>query len=1241
MIEEKVVEKTGEIVLGAAINKLNAYKNKKEWSKLFIDAGEIFLKQVEGGENIVEDMSALLSKENMKELAKKTDEGSRYLLKDALHREMRSLMLRYEIAAQEAELYISHFMTVIMHELEKEAPTVYQKAYLGEWREQEEKQLAEIKKSINLVNTQLREIQSRKVEVYSLDQQEIELAKQTANPSLNLSFFEIDDEVFKEAFEERIGDECIYVSGQCKEETIYCVLNELRRLNTGKVIFVVRKEEDWQNLRQANEENTELGGKILIPWFNAEQIYAIPNNTNIFVYGEEEYCVGKKSIKVRKRKRSTIAKKLEEVGVTHEVAYAMVEDTHGLYVPLKKKIIRGKYNIVPNWVDGEENLIIPLLLCGQWTEAEGDQVVLEQLCGRKYEQIIEDIKPYMKGEEPLFIRFKIHGGVVYHLASVENAWDYLDNKVVIGDKRWTSYVSCVLEIISEPDPVFNFPQEQQDYAGLLPGGKPFWTGTLKEGLLRSFIMKAYYKKDVNSQKEIDRVVEKLLTEIKTLNQWLSIAKYFSILCEASPKAVIRRLDDEWTNATGLVEVFSRDKGDRLFGTNYYTHFIWGIEQFLSQKEYAAWAVRWFLKMHDLKIKYAISNSPKETLKQIFCAWCNVTVLSQEDKNFLAKEAFDNGHDIWELIYDELPGRNSHMVGSPSKPRYRTTEEPIIATYADLRCAYKEYLLLCLKHMDFDSERWIKIIKAANHFGEELRSKIFEKLEYELSYMDDMEIISIKNAIRNEIFRHRYFVSSEWAMKEEEVKGYEEVLNNINTKNPVYEYQYLFKEVFRFPLLHPCPYSKDEKREINDQLREREIEEGVLRFKENELNIKELVEICSKCEHSTLGKYLFDIYSDKIFDENLFLLLISDEAYKDIMDLYLRTAYWKDKTCLSKAVTIAKEHHVDEELLINILVIEEIDAEKIPLISYENERIKKKYWKWRNYSHKDDEETCRFIIKEMMKYSDQVTLMDALHRYVKYFRPEEILVIMEDLYTLERGEVTSMAPYALEEILKVLQSEYSNTKECMRVARLELAYRGGLEWDDMRCFRKCLESSPKMYAELISIVYKKDSEDVQEQEKLDEKVVSSIFSLLHNVIFCPAELDGDVDKEKLFKWVDKFGKLLKQQHQERLFTSLLGTIFSNSPIGEDGYYPHESIREAIQQYGDERLENAYVIGIFNQRGIFSPTGGVEERGLAKKYKENADVVRTRYPKVASIYDKLCERYLYDADSERELEEYAGI
>lgn len=64
-------------------------------------------------------------------------------------------------------------------------------------------------------------------------------------------------------------------------------------------------------------------------------------------------------------------------------------------------------------------------------------------------------------------------------------------------------------------------------------------------------------------------------------------------------------------------------------------------------------------------------------------------------------------------------------------------------------------------------------------------------------------------------------------------------------------------------------------------------------------------------------------------------------------------------------------------------------------------------------------------------------------------------------------------------------------------------------------------------------------------------------------------------------------------------------------------------------------------MLNQRGIFSPTGGNAEQEFADKYKKNADAVRIKYSKVASIYDQLCERYLYDADSEREREEYAEI
>ena len=126
IMEELVVaEKVGELVLGAAINKLGEYKSKKEWSQLFVNTGEFFLKEVECGERIIEDISLLLSRENMKELAKKTDEGSKYLLRNTIYTGLKRLMLQYEIPAQEAEFYIANFMTVIMHEIEKNNPTAW------------------------------------------------------------------------------------------------------------------------------------------------------------------------------------------------------------------------------------------------------------------------------------------------------------------------------------------------------------------------------------------------------------------------------------------------------------------------------------------------------------------------------------------------------------------------------------------------------------------------------------------------------------------------------------------------------------------------------------------------------------------------------------------------------------------------------------------------------------------------------------------------------------------------------------------------------------------------------------------------------------------------------------------------------------------------------------------------------------------------------------------------------------
>ena len=102
---------------------------------------------------------------------------------------------------------------------------------------------------------------------------------------MSLDFFELDDEQFETKFQEKINDERIFIVGKSREETTYRILNELRRKYPERVTLIIKSEAEWKKFDQEN-----LIGNILIPFFWADSIAVISNNTNIFIYGEDEPC---------------------------------------------------------------------------------------------------------------------------------------------------------------------------------------------------------------------------------------------------------------------------------------------------------------------------------------------------------------------------------------------------------------------------------------------------------------------------------------------------------------------------------------------------------------------------------------------------------------------------------------------------------------------------------------------------------------------------------------------------------------------------------------------------------------------------------------------------------------------------------------------------------------------------------------------------------------------------------------
>jgi len=227
--------------------------------------------------------------------------------------------------------------------------------------------------------------------IYSLAEIDLQLRKETILPKIGIDFFNIDDEEFLSEFHKRINMDKIFVVGKSKEETIYCVLNEIQKMNLDRIVLIVKNADSWVEI-----ENRNIKGAILIPWFYMENIIAIEGNTNIFVYVEDEPCYFKDHLKLKKRTKQTIINSLEAAGLDSQKAYDIVNDTHGLYVPLKIKIFNGAMYQKPIWVKNKSNALLSALLCGKWTECEGDKLVLEELSGMSYDDIMAELSQYMK-----------------------------------------------------------------------------------------------------------------------------------------------------------------------------------------------------------------------------------------------------------------------------------------------------------------------------------------------------------------------------------------------------------------------------------------------------------------------------------------------------------------------------------------------------------------------------------------------------------------------------------------------------------------------------------------------------------------------------------------------------------------------------------------------------------------------------------------------------------------------------
>lgn len=1070
---------------------------------------------------------------------------------------------------------------------------------------------------------------SNQKKIYTIDDIDKKLLDST-EPSIGLEFFQIDDEEFKKTFNNSLCSN-MYIVGKSREETLYCILNELKYNTNYNKVIIVGDIESWEYLRN------KISNAILIPNFYVGEIIAIKNNVNIFIYGDDEHCIKPKKIELRRRIRNNIIKSLEKAGLDSETAYDYVEKTNGLFVPLKRKLFNGKYNILPIWYSEKSDSFVTALLCGKWTECEGDKAIIEELSGKSYDDFIKELIPFTKGEEPFIIEILDYDGKRYQLANIEIAWEYLDER--IQKQLWDKFIALSYKVITKIDPIFYKPFEEH-YKASFYSEKPENSNILKSGMIRSMIFRVIYRES-EYQHEIDQVVKDILRTIDSVERWGYLAQFFTEFCEASPKSVIERLEDELKNSTGLRELFEENSIDMFKGRNYYTHILWAVEQLLLYKEYAIRAVKWLLAVDDMNLKYSISNSPKSTLSNIFCAWFNISVLTVKEKTELSNYAIKKYENTWDLIFNELPGKHQVINGSGNKPKYRKYDIIEQVTNVDVYDLYNVYAKLCINNINNNIDKWLRVIDEFTIFPDDMLVDLLKQLECEINKMDDYNKRKIKDKLRSELYTHRYFSKSEWAMDEKRLQKIEDLFNSINFEDKVYDYLYLLKNSYDLPILHPISYDKENRttRDENEILKDKELKEGFRRFKENNLDIIHLINLTDQNSYVNLGRYIARYYTDNKFDIELYKKMLCISGIGQVILSYVSWIYEKeDKSIIKQAKFFAKNYDGKDELYVGIIRIQNLSYREHPLIMDEDEHIKQLYWSSKQIRHfiiHNDKDTLNWVLSELKKYNNIITYIECLYDGMEMFEPNELLKCVVDLKEFNNIQYFgTMDDFYLTKIMDSIEKSFDGQYDkYYEIMTIEMFLRNIIKWEKMKCTQYILKKDPTFYAQIIDLIYLHEGEEKNSRTMEQRDLSQSLFEFYWKALFCPCENNKDINLHELKDWVNKLKEKLEEQKQSKLLGNVLGRLFAYSPIGKDGYYPHESIREIIEELADKSLMNSYVIAEQNKRGVYSPDAGKTEKEMALRYKENADEIRILYSESAKIYDKLCENYNYESEAER--------
>ncbi|MGH3950330.1 MAG: hypothetical protein ACRDSE_14590, partial [Pseudonocardiaceae bacterium] len=897
---------------------------------------------------------------------------------------------------------------------------------------------------------------------------------------------------------------------------------------------------------------------------------------------------------------------------------------------LFRSIAREPRFAAPDWVTNPERaaILAPLVLAGSWSTQGGDLTVLEKLTGRGREDIERLLKSLAGRSDAPFVQ---SGGGWRLTSPAEAALLLLPKLTSTNLRRWADLVS---EVLLEPDPY----QGMDTVARLtvsFQGSHPTYSQVLKKGLAESLALAAAsdaeLPADLAMQNRVNDIAYSLLdtaNEDETGAVWERLAQVLPDLAEAAPEVFQDAVELDLDRTNPILREMFKDRESDMFGpSSPHPNLLWAIERLCWSPVYFGRAADLLARLASLDPGGRLSNRPIESLQNMTLGWIAQGGAAAEEKLAVIERLLQRQPGIgWKLTMGVWPSHHS-VAFPPHSPIYRDwTPAKQSVSYADWGRFIHELARLAIGGAGNDSERWRELVPKIDELPPQDRHIVIDELRKVVhgEAWTSEERYAVWEVLSAEADRHEEYADAEWAMPADDVALFRSIADDLKPAKDARRLSTLFDWRARVPGFKRGEEGFDaELKRLQQEALDEVLSLG--------LSALETLIVDVKTPHA-IGYLLAT--KDDAPEQEILTWLNSDES-----NLRQAALTFASSKINADGIDWLKAK-LDSPVLASAPARELLMAAVPFARSYWTEiasledDLETAYWQHAQHFQvpSDERSEAVHLLLEHGRPWEAIALLSAM----LHDRQEPKIDLIREVFSALRAGVepiqdVTMSGYYVGQLLEYMEQHAPDDDELpgYEFMFFELLH----DHRPSGALYRALCKDPTDFVNILKAIFRGEGESKRTLTAQEQAFARMSYGVLREWRTLPGQRDdGTIDAEHLTEWVRAARLALSDSGRAAIGDEQIGQVLAASPVGTDGVWPAEPVREIIENVGNARIDAGLHIGKTNQRGVTSRgifDGGDQERALEKKYRDMAATVSTRWPRTARILRGIADSYQREA------------